>query len=278
MIFTGLAVLVLSGNTPIRPPDLPFLLVTDYLTVNSIGTWFREISTGNLDIEFEQNVAMSGFELGFGKGNDHQISKIGVEPETERLPGHVHFTFHENDDDDFFRPFYTYLAFDGNQSRRLTSSMVCEGSCIVPIDFPRGGEAFVLSGFSIDQINDRSNLRKLSIRPYNRGNMRVEFADNGSKRYRVQLHYLYIQESLVAGRNTVSVARRQDSGERLKLVSREPGQVLLQGFEFEFLNGDHRIGEISLLADSPSSFLVKFNDQNADDPYHVEIDYIILQP
>ncbi len=273
-----LAFVILTGFTPIRPEDLPFPRIEEYQAVNSEGQWFREVSSQSLGIDFYQNVAMSGFELGFGENNDHQISVIGVEPESMPASGRVHFTYHENDKDDYFRPYYSFLSFDSDQSRVFTTSRICEGVCTVRIAPRHNYEVMVLSGFKFDLINERSNLRKLSIRPQNRGFVDVEFSDNGSKRYRVTLHYLFIHESLVSGSDSLSLARRQDSHQRTIREQREPGLSLLRGFSFEFLNGDHRIGELSIISSqSGTRYDVKFNDQNTDDPYHVEIDYITLR-
>jgi hypothetical protein len=274
--------LSLTACTALRPLDRPFLGISGGRPINAEGASFREVATLPLDLDEESSAAMVGFELGFGPGQDHQISEIGVEVVSESPPGQVRLAFHEDDDDDFFRPLYVFLPLDGGVARSLEASADCLGACEVPIATPRAGEVFVLRGFNFERRRGRSNLRRLAIVPdAGRRIVRVEFADNGALDYRVTLQYAYLDASAVAAQRHAAGARPEGTRRESIDLPREPGPALLQGFDFEFLNGDHRIGEISILhrpPGAPPAYVVRLNDQNTDDPYRAAVDYLILNP
>jgi len=281
-LVVSLMMVWLTACTPLRPLDSPFSEIEGSHAVNLRGRMYREFTNLPLGLEESVSVGMAGFELGFGEGNDHQISEIGVEVRSEVPPGEIRFAFNEDDNDDYFLPFYAFQLLDSISARSLEASADCLGACEVSIARPDPNEIFVLRGFNFRRYRGRSNLRKFSITPDPvRGTVHVEFADNGALDYQVSLQYAYVDGGSVEGEFHSDGSRRSDTDAREILLSRMPGSTLLQGFSFEFLNSDHRIGEISISpdsADSLYSYRVRFNDQNTDDPYQVSVDYLILRP
>jgi hypothetical protein len=62
------------------------------------------------------------------------------------------------------------------------------------------------------------------------------------------------------------------TGEETRLISLLPGEVLLmRGFDFRYLNGDHHIETVGVLPETDTSLAITFRDRNGDDPMEYEV-------
>jgi hypothetical protein len=62
------------------------------------------------------------------------------------------------------------------------------------------------------------------------------------------------------------------TGGDTRLISHLPGEViLLRGFDFRYLNGDHHINIIEVRPQTDNSLAITFGDRNLDDPMEYEV-------
>jgi hypothetical protein len=61
------------------------------------------------------------------------------------------------------------------------------------------------------------------------------------------------------------------------VAARPPGAALIQSFDLRFLNGDHHLQRITVDLARDRELLVRFRDQNGDDPFEWHVEYSILR-
>jgi hypothetical protein len=80
-----------------------------------------------------------------------------------------------------------------------------------------------------------------------------------------------------AGSAQVASERRESlsgiaTGDDTRSISLLPGEVLLmRGFDFRYLNGDHHIKTVGVLPETDTSLAITFGDRNLDDPMEYEV-------
>jgi hypothetical protein len=61
------------------------------------------------------------------------------------------------------------------------------------------------------------------------------------------------------------------TGQTIRAITFLPGEVvLMRGFDFRYLNGDHHIKTIQVLPETDTALTINFNDRNSDDPMAYE--------
>ncbi len=153
--------------------------------------------------------------------------------------------------------------------------VTCEGSCTKPMTPPPSGFHFVLSGFSVQYANENKFVRRVSILPYSSPDKAtVRFKDNGAPKFYANLNGLFLPDSLFDDFKK-EVTLEYTPGQPAPKV-RIDGAFALIGFDFEFLNGDHKLHTIGFQYDRPY-LKPKFADKNTDDPWRVKIQYATLK-
>jgi hypothetical protein len=160
---------------------------------------------------------------------------------------------------------------------RTTFQNDCAGACRLRIE-NRGlhpGHHFVLSSFVFDRRRGDANVRRITVMPYpDQGYIDVAFTDNGAPVMRAAVSYAYIPDRYFSvGRRELHLRYRPGSPAPREAI----GAVkhLLVGFNFEFENGDHRLGTFGIEY-APPYLSPRFSDQNTDDPWRATIVYAVL--
>lgn len=240
----------------------------------SAASGYHEVEkegTGQVTVSFGEqgSFLMNTFELGFTNG-DHKVRKIALT--TTSSSATAALTDHNADDPIRFRGrFYEHWSVKSH-----TVSATCEGACTIPVaSRPSSTSTLVLQGFKIERSSGDSNVRKLEIRPTaDRKSYRVEYRDNGTFSYKVTLQYAWVStghgviETSATGQRTAS---QKNAVIPLSSTSQSTYSVL-QGFSFEFLNGDHHLKDLAVLQNAQRQYSVRFNDNNYDDPVKATLD------
>lgn len=215
---------------------------------------------------------LNTFELGFTNG-DHKVRKIALLTTASGV--NAAFTDHNADDPMRFRGRY----FSHEQVKKHTVSATCEGACTIPLAAkPSPNWTLALQGFQIERTSGDSNVRKLEIRPTaDRKSYRVEYRDNGTFKYKVTIQYAWVAKGYGSVEVTVNGTRKanQHIAEIPMSKSSSSRYNVLQGFSFEFLNGDHHLRDIAVRQNAQRQYSVKFNDNNHDDPVKASLDIVI---
>lgn len=157
----------------------------------------------------------------------------------------------------------------------VTKDVTCNGGCTTSLKAPPAGYRFVLTGFDVRYDNDNKFVRRLAVLPYSSpGKLTMRFHDNGKPKFKGSMFGVFVPASLV------KVAKKEVT---LTYTPGKPAPKLnlgneafaLVGFDFEFLNGDHKLKTIGFKYERP--YLVpKMADINTDDPWRVKIQYAVL--
>lgn len=226
--------------------------------------------TAQVTVSFGEQGAflLNTFELGFRNG-DHKVRKIALT--TTSSSATAAFTDKNADDPIRFRGRY----YKASSAHKYTASATCEGACTIPIKpRPYGTATLALQGFKIERSSGDSNVRKLEIRPTDdRKSFRVEYRDNGTFSFKVTLQYAWVATG--AGVIEVSATGQRTASQRNAVIpmsaTSKSTSGVLQGFSFEFLNGDHHVKDIAVLQNSQRQYSVRFNDDNYDDPVKAKL-------
>lgn len=211
---------------------------------------------------------LSGFKLDF-KNGDHKIRSIAVTRDTSS----VTTTLADGNGDD---PYTIWAQYTAVPMTTADGSAECREMCQIKIDRPpSAGAHLVIRGFWFQRNGSDANLRRITVDPDpSHGVIDVQFVDNGFSNYRARVQYGYVDASRVKGTH-------RSAGDRVRqetslMLTREPGQPLLQGFDVRFRNTDHYLRTFGIEPTS-SQWRVTFNDKNTDDDYQVSVDYLILK-
>lgn len=227
--------------------------------------------------------ALRGFDVGFTR-SDHQIRRVLLGP---RLTYFADGTVSAGD--------YLILLQDRSGPDAISGSVKltdvsrlgrqldvmrddCRGECRLRIPNLIGPEAFVLTGFAFDhgRGTDRHVLEVMIRQFAHNGYIDVRFIDSsGSGTYRAQVTYSVVPRSALGSAYLVQ-ARSGGPVRGESVVSRPRGVALLQSFNLRFLNGDHHLQRMAVDL-TGDRILVRFRDQNGDDPFDWHVEYSILR-
>jgi hypothetical protein len=217
------------------------------------------------------NDALHSFSIQY-KSGDHKIAKLGILPTVDR----VDVALTDKDGGDPFKVLATYSHVPSLlQTKRV--SKICSVECTLPIEVP-SHRAFVLRGFWFERTTGETNVRRIAVRPNGNSAVNVVYRDNGQQAFKVVIEYGHMQKEFVKHRATVSGVRnggQQTLNIKTPLAAGDV-PVILQGFDVQFDNGDHHLGQFAIKRVT-SGYDVTFNDQNYDDPYHAIVDYMAVQ-
>jgi len=258
--------------------------------------YFQMVCTDSVTRRFTPDFpahALSRFSLEFPGGN-HKLNAIGtgiVTPAVRNL-----LRSRGLDPHPVLRPRPRWPLFaimkddDGNDPARVDNDWVpmsagallettprnCSGLCRVSIQPVPTGMKFALTGFFLVRNNKfNAPVRKLSVWPEGATNfVRVEFGDNdGRETFAAIIQYTFIpRRAIVADlptqnrsyRGNGSPAEYQAAMRAQRPVPLRGNQVgILQGFSFEFLNGEHFIGQVEANVGA-SEVRVRFRDGDND--------------
>ena len=240
----------------------------------------RVISSGSLvgDAQLMENnadahTALMGFSMRFLSG-DRRVRALGFVPTSDRVSVSL-------SDKDGGEPF----AFSATFATLINKTGVypvakksgCVASCDVTI-FPNGPtNDFVLKGFRFKTKNDvESHVKRIAIQPgASLDKVHVHFVGSTSPVFDVEIAYVRISRDISAGPATASGARKNGEPSIAITTPKAPAgtTALLQGFDIQFENGAHNLQELTIRR-GVGRYEVRFNDQNTDDPYSVQIYYI----
>ncbi len=152
----------------------------------------------------------------------------------------------------------------------------CKASaCTIKLPPIPAGHQFVLSGFSLARVKGEAFVRRVSIQPVaGKPEVVVRFNDNGTPPYRASVWGLYLPDRVFKERKKLSFTYQP--GQTPPKASIGSDVFSLVGIDFEFLNGDHKLRTIGVRYDRPYLTPV-FADQNTDDPWHVEVEYVTFK-
>ena len=219
------------------------------------------------------HVAMQAFDLRFTNG-DHKIQSIGVMPEKNAL--RTAFRDHDGNDGYDLRARFLNSPWPNGKIAKRSN---CKNSCALALQNPYAGDGgqFVLSGFRLTRKTGDSNVRQIKIRPSaDRKQLEVAFRDNGGFLFDVEVAYTFMPRASFAAYGT-KVLRRAKKEEYVSVGQPSKGPPILQGFDVEFENGDHHLKELAVVSGN-GYFIVRFNDNNYDDPYRATIDWGVMKP
>jgi hypothetical protein len=152
----------------------------------------------------------------------------------------------------------------------------CEGACTTSFAAPPAGFHFVLTGFEVSYDDDNKFVRRLSVLPYSTpGKLTMRFHDNGKPKFKGAVSGLFLPAAMfkVAKKEVTLTYKPGKPPPKLNLGY---DAFALVGFDFEFLNGDHKLQTIGFKYERP--YLVpKLADRNTDDPWRVKIQYAVLE-
>lgn len=223
--------------------------------------------------------ALRGFDVGYTR-SDHQVRHLLLGPVTSPSPldsGDFVISLRDAAGDD---------AVSGSVKltdvRRLgrhleVSRRDCSRECRLLIPNLISSEAFLLTGFAFGLISlgDRNVLQVKVRQAAHNGYIDVAFVDRaGTEPYFAHVTYAVIPRALL-GPYLVQ-ARSTGPVRGQATVPRPPGLALLQSFDLRFLNGDHHLQRIAVDL-TGDRILVRFRDQNGDDPFEWAVEYSVLR-
>lgn len=222
--------------------------------------------------------ALRGFDVGYTR-SDHQVKHLLMGPVTSAPLDSGDFVISLQDHDG-------HDAVSGSVKltdvRRLGRHLEvtrrdCPRECRLRIPHLIGPEAFVLTGFAfaLSPGTDRSVLQVKVRQAAHNGYIDVAFVDNsGTGPYFAQVTYAVIPRAALGPYLVQARSAAPARGEAV--VSRRPGVALIQSFDLRFLNGDHHLQRIGVDL-SGDGMLVRFRDQDGNDPFEWYVEYSILR-
>lgn len=225
--------------------------------------------------------ALVGFRLRYLNG-DHEVNSIAVKASFGEA---LAFLRDQNYDDDMSMR-ATYGGWDFYRSRDAVAT--CRGACTVPIVAPpsdlAGTKRLVLVGFDVlvQNPSDRDRrIRVLSIRPSaDEKSFRVEFRDNGTFDYWVNLSYAWVageHSGKLSDTATRTAAQRTQQVAIGQPLASQDVAEFIAGFSVEFTNGEHNLRDLAFEKDATGQYSVRFNDANYDDPMTATLDRVWIR-
>lgn len=241
--------------------------------------------------------ALTHFQFGYHNG-DHKFRRLQVLVEGKN----ARVAFNDQNDDDPFEAIARWVNFSAGQSGGVSASG--HGRAVTQIAIPPGPprHVFALRGFEFRRKDGTdANVRHLAIRFTGTAVEALLSDDEGmdlrlggdinpldplhsfiaaqlrrsgqrGRPYDVTVQYVWIPDVLVAGTGTITGSeRRQRDAARVP----SPGESVIRGFSFSFLNSDHHL--LHVLATTANGGLGRFRDNNEDDPVRWSIEYAHLR-
>lgn len=223
--------------------------------------------------------ALRGFDVGYTR-SDHQVNLLLLGPVTTARLDSGEYTVALQDADGNDAVSGAVKLTDLRRLGRHLEVMRtdCTGECRLRIPHLIGPEAFVLTGFGFRQpgATDHHVLQVKVRQAAHNGYIDVKLVDrSGAGTYFAHVTYAVIPRSalgsyLVQARSAAPVRGQS-------VATRPPGVALIQSFDLRFLNGDHHLQRITVDLARDRELLVRFRDQNGDDPFEWHVEYSILR-
>ena len=200
---------------------------------------------------------LNSFDLDFGFGNDHQITRIKVLPNDASTS--VAIAYNDKNSDDSYNYRAGFWGSPTTIAYPYKKSGSCRGSCSLPLTVP-AGFTFVLRGFSLQFASSDHHIKTIGIE-HGGTNLNVYYADKNSD----DLFYYEISYALVRTTALKNIANLSGSGVNAASASLNAGRQVLRGFMFNF-STDHHISKLQI-APSNTSLGVVYRDKNGDDSF-----------
>lgn len=141
-------------------------------------------------------------------------------------------------------------------------------------------EHFLLRGFSFSLTrNTNHNLRRIAIRfDRERGQVEAILRDNSPSDDGFHFEVVYTTMAMGSAFHAGPFAADFTFTQATTVPLRERGQAILTGFDFEFTDTDHHLREISIDPQTRDHFLVRFTDDERDNPVRAHLDYLVYAP
>ena len=209
--------------------------------------------------------------------DDHSVLRMRAQPSGDG--NFFHFRFHDNDTNrsGYYAPFEWW---DFNKHRyvepqqHISDEVICSGRCVISIPPIPPDREFGLSGFELEFLGGERFIRDIMIRPLpSLGQIVVNFRDNSTPTYRVQVSYVTFERG-----NWRLANSRSPRPETAPVLRRAPrGMKVLRGFRVGFLNGDHQLQEFEINVCNDTSLNGIFRDVGGtDDPYRLDVQFAFL--
>jgi hypothetical protein len=214
------------------------------------GQVTQSLTTGGVSL-------LSSFDLDFGFGNDHQITRVKVLPNDASTSVSVAYNDKNSDDAYNYKAgFWGALPTDAYPYKKTGS---CRGRCSLPLTVPQG-YVFVLRGFSLQYASSDHHIKTIGI-DHAGTNLNVYYSDNNGD----DLFYYEISYALVRASILKNIGEASGSGVNSASATLATGRQVLRGFLLNFA-GDHHISKIRV-APEFSNLSVFFRDKNGDDSF-----------
>jgi hypothetical protein len=200
---------------------------------------------------------LNSFDLDFGWGSDHQITRVKVLPSDNSQQ--VSIAYNDKNSDDAYSysaGFYGELPTNAYPYRRTGS---CRGTCTLPLTIPQG-YVFVLRGFSFAFASSDHHIKTIGIE-HNGTAINVHYADkNSDDLYYYEVSYALVRSTALKNLNTLS-----GSGVNSASASLASGRQVIRGFLLNF-STDHHISKIRIKPDF-TNLSIFYRDRNGDDSF-----------
>lgn len=232
---------------------------------------------------------LSGFHLEF-TNSDHHLNAIRVGEVTGDGSDLSTFLLGLSDGDgaDPQRLWAQYIDLGNRTTFSITgrSGSPNTGQTNVSIPPIPADHLFVLRGFSLSNRRGvNHHLRRIAIFPVLRSNaLRILFNDDSPEddAFSCQVWFTYVPHARIAASSDrlkfngyhSDVFEFTESVVRPKARS---GDVLLSGFDFQFLDGDHHLRKLSIDPSNRNHFQIAFTDDERDNNVRCRLDYVIVE-
>ncbi len=227
-------------------------------------------------------IGLKGFVLDFRNG-EHKLKTAEVLVDRNR---ELRIGWGDNDGNDPMSYRVQVGQLRGRAMGEATNSTRCsKGTCKVPIQRPRRGETFVLTGFSFVRNKGDTNVRRLAIKPRpEAGIVEVTFIDTRAFNYKARIRYAYVSGPATERSERSSRRGGTYGAAKPKLparpvgarVGRTGGNRFLQGFDLQFTNGGHDLRSFGV-TEHARGYELFWNDADLDDPCQLSVNYVVLR-
>jgi hypothetical protein len=200
---------------------------------------------------------LSSFDLNFGFGNDHQLTRVKVFPIEARRT--VAIAYNDKNSDDAYS-YHAGFVLHPDQVYTNELSGQCRGSCSTPVQVP-AGHTFVLRGFDMRFLSSDHHIRTLGIE-HASNQLRIYMSDkNGDDAFAYRIRFAILPNSYFS-----AISQSSGIAAGVAQTSMFSGRTVIRGFMFNFNNSDHHISRIRIAPDS-GTLRVAYHGKNADDPF-----------
>lgn len=216
---------------------------------------------------------LTSFSLKYDSG-DHKIRAIGFLPAPDRVSVAL-ADANGGDQYDFVANYASLPGYSG--SNQVEKYCGAQNPCRIPLAAPVMPSAiFVLQGFKFwRKDGSDANVRRIMVRGSAESkSVDVAFVDDGSALYHAAVKYIYAPRNGFKHVGTTS-GKRTGGAASARMDAAMAGTILVTGFDVQFDNGDHHLGNFAVKTGPGRAVEVVFNDQNTDDPFRATVDYAI---